>query len=128
MILTGCDDGKAPDIASRPASDTTLPGAPDFTSRPGDIPTTDVLSQTGRRFHLRINSNGEILRNDQPTSRSDIINELLAIPDIGNVAVVIEGDSDVLVGNVIELQSYLSDSVPGLGSTTHVVVLESDGG
>jgi len=127
IILTGCDANKAPDDVSRSEPNTTLPDTPDFAPRPDVIPTSAYLDHTGPKFLLRMNTDGEIFRNDKLTSRSAIVDELLAIPDIADVAVIIEVNSDMLVRHVLELQSYLSDSVPGLRASPFISVQEPGG-
>ncbi len=128
VILVGCDARTVPEPVPPSVSNTVLRGMPDFTPRPGVIPTADDLDHAGPKFCFRINSSGEIYRNDQLTSRSGIVDELLATPNLTEVAVVFEGDSDVRVPTVVEWQSYLSDSVPDLGAVTYVVVDGPDGG
>jgi hypothetical protein len=127
VLVAGCGDATTSEPKPPLGSNTVLRGMPDFTLRPGDIPNTDDVDHAGPMFRIRINSVGEIYRNDQLTTKADVVAELLAIPDISDVAVEIEGDPDVRVSMVIELQSYLSHSVPGLKSVTNVVVREQSG-
>lgn len=126
MVLTGCDNNKAPDVVSRAESNTALPGTLDFTPRRDVIPPADYLEHTGPIFLLRMNTDGEIFRNDQLTSRSDVAAELLALSNLADVAVIIEVNSDMLVKHTQDLNSYFSDSVPGLGTVTYVVMSDSD--
>lgn len=128
VLYGGCDSRQPPVNSTPSASNTVLRGAPDFAPSPSTIPSVDDAEHVGPTFSLQIDSDGQIFRNDQLTSKSDVVDELLAIPNVGDFAIVIEGDADVRVSLVVELQSLLSESVPGLGTVTYIAVRDQDGG
>jgi hypothetical protein len=127
-FLIGCDAASSPAPLPPARSNAVLRGAPDFTPRPGDIPVPNDLELSDTKFRIHIASNGQLFRNGDLTSTLEIIDELLSIPDIGNVTIMLEGDSDVSISEVSKLQSDLSDAVPYLGSVVFSVSNTPDGG
>ena len=99
---------------------------PDVAAVEDSLPAVEHRVHTGPEFRIRINKEGDIFRDDRRLSRSDLVDELRSLPNVADFALVIEGDADVRVAIVTELQTYLSESVPEIGSATFVEVREPD--
>ncbi|MFG0267571.1 MAG: alpha/beta-hydrolase family protein, partial [Rhodopirellula sp. JB055] len=103
---------------AKPTEDVRPP-IPDFD--PSSIPSDSDLEPTEPMYRLRINGEGELYRNSQLISRSNVIDDLRGFPDVSEVHVVVDGDPTVTVRTVTGFQKYLSDEIPDSGPFSYYV-------
>ncbi len=135
IVASGCDwatlSTAPPDVTvetvwqEEPDRIVIPEGMPDFDINA--IPTVDVVESGGQEFEISIDVNGQLYRHGEKTTESAVIEELLAIENTADVAVVVTGDADIKVAVLTALQRSLSQSVPELGSVTFVAAPRAEG-
>jgi biopolymer transport protein ExbD len=97
---------------------------PDYESSMDKVPQAKSLREMEPTYRIRIDSNGAIFHKNQLITRDELVAEIRPNPSIDNPSLLVEGHADVQVSTIANLQSYLTDAIPDIGTITYIVVRE----